>query len=291
MKSKFSMKWGFIFFAFFAVGANTKPVTDASVSDGQLRYLRLPLNKSLGVNTWNRQAFITMPIHEPLNSCYANTVNDCWYNKCTHSKSTASEYYAESHIGQVVSLPSCRYEGNYNFGTAMSSVLNNLGNNVVSAVHNDRTIHVRPSSKNRNGTHTTVCLPETNTVKQISASCSDPVGIYFDDQSPICINMRYPRGVKTVTVYPQLPNATYQWQVNGVTRIGNEAVFNIIHSWCINGTNTIRVRANCDGIWSNWTNDDFFEGIWCDASIAPSVYMQSSNPGKDALAFPVKRNR
>jgi hypothetical protein len=129
------------------------------------------------------------------------------------------------------------------------------------------------------------CSPATTITKQIAVGSPAPVGVIFENTDPLCIDHRAPLGVKTVTVYPQLPGTTYQWQVNGVTRNGNGGVFTIIHSWCVNGTNSIRVRAyKCD-TWSAWSEFDYFEATWCGTRMTESAYTMSPNPVTDKLTI------
>jgi hypothetical protein len=86
--------------------------------------------------------------------------------------------------------------------------------------------------------------------------------LQFATTDPLCINERAPRGVKTVTVTNPFANTNYRWRVNGVLRGTGGTTFTIIHSWCVQGTNTVEAESFRCGFWQSSGLYEF-EGQWC----------------------------
>jgi hypothetical protein len=86
--------------------------------------------------------------------------------------------------------------------------------------------------------------------------------LQFANTDPLCINERAPRGVKTVTVTNIFANTNYRWRVNGVLRGNGGTTFNIINTWCVQGTNTVEAESFRCGFWQSSGLYEF-EGQWC----------------------------
>ena len=132
----------------------------------------------------------------------------------------------------------------------------------------------------------TSCGQVFNTSKQIIVGSPTPKGIVFDSENPLCINERYPRGVKGATVLDPIAGAIYEWRVNNIIRGTNEPGINIIHSWCITGTNTVSVRSFFCGTWGNPLQVNF-EAQYCEPEGFRS-YAVSPNPSTNTITVASK---
>ncbi|MBX9785475.1 MAG: T9SS type A sorting domain-containing protein [Chitinophagaceae bacterium] len=138
----------------------------------------------------------------------------------------------------------------------------------------------------------TVTLPNSCSYqvipKAIIAGTAPPAGISFENQDPLCINERYPRGVKVTSVVNPVPGAGYEWRVNNILRGSDETVINIINSWCNIGTNTVSVRAFLCNSWSTPITATF-EAQYCEEGLrAISVF---PNPSIGLLQIKLNENK
>ncbi len=122
--------------------------------------------------------------------------------------------------------------------------------------------------------------------KQIIVGSPTPKGIVFDSENPLCINERYPRGVKGASVVEPIAGAVYEWRVNNIVRGSNEPGINIIHSWCVTGANTVSVRSFFCETWSSPMQVNF-EAEYCEPEGFRS-FAVSPNPSTNTITVASK---
>mgnify|MGYP001466420956 CR=1 FL=1 len=125
--------------------------------------------------------------------------------------------------------------------------------------------------------------------KQIIVGSPAPEGIYFDPEDPLCINERFPRGVKNAYVFNPVPGTTYVWRVNNIVRGSGNPHLGIIHNNCVIGTNTVTVRSFRCGIWSAETVATF-EAEWCEPE-GFRMYSVSPNPSYGSVSVESKSTK
>lgn len=130
-----------------------------------------------------------------------------------------------------------------------------------------------------------------NITKQKTVNVGSPIpdGIYFDPEDPLCINERYPRGVKNAYVLNPVPGTTYEWRVNNIVRGSGNPHLSIIHSNCVIGTNTVSVRSFRCGIWSA-EKLATFEAEWCEPG-GFRMYSVSPNPSYGNVSIESKSTK
>lgn len=114
--------------------------------------------------------------------------------------------------------------------------------------------------------------------------------IYFENEDPICINMRAPRGIKKVNIMNPNPHATYRWKVNGNIKSIGQTDMDIISNWCVSGTNTVEVESFSCGFWLPSGLLEF-EAVWCNNfNNRMSNYTIMPNPVQQDLIIAQKKD-
>jgi hypothetical protein len=134
------------------------------------------------------------------------------------------------------------------------------------------------------------CNGTITITKNVSVGNIPPI-IQFDDEQPLCINMRAPQGIKMVRVANPAPGTTYRWRVNGVIRGNAGTVFSIIHSWSVLGNNTVRAESFRCGTWEN-SDELIYQGEFCSIEGGRSAqFVISPNPATSSLNISYAKNK
>lgn len=175
---------------------------------------------------------------------------------------------------QVISVP--------NAGTTTSVSWNVSPAGILSIAGSGNSVTISPVSNGLVTVTATITGDPLNSCgtrnfsKQIFVGSPPPAGILIDTETPLCINERAPRGIKQASVVNYSSTATYEWRVNNIVRGTNSPFIDIIHSWCVTGTNNVTVRSfNC-GIWSDPVTVSF-EAIYCEPE-GYKMYTVAPNP-------------
>ena len=128
--------------------------------------------------------------------------------------------------------------------------------------------------------------PNSVVPKTVRVGAVSPAGIVFENENPLCLGERYPRGVKVSSVSNPVVGALYEWRVNNIVRGNNETTINIIDSWCVNGTNTVSARAFLCNEWSTPFTISF-EAEYC-APEGLRRFSISPNPASDMISVQSK---